>query len=145
MAEEGSFSDLFKVVRGQIEHINNAINQRVVWLVIAQSFFFSGYSILTTGNPEAQLLKDKQEILLLIFPIASLLTVILSYIDIIGNIVHIKQLRETYEQREPKNEKEFPPVGGIKTLRNLELVSPLVLPAVFIIIWSYLLCTEIWK
>jgi hypothetical protein len=35
-------SDEYKVVRGQIEHVDNNLGQRVIWLVIAQSFFLAG-------------------------------------------------------------------------------------------------------
>ena len=33
-------TEIYKTTRGQIEHFENAINVRVIWLSIGQSFFF---------------------------------------------------------------------------------------------------------
>jgi hypothetical protein len=140
MAEnEKRASDKYKVIRWQIEHLNNSNNQRVVWLVIAQSFFFSGFAILTTGNPEAENMKNMQHLLLLIFPIASLFTVILSYADIIGTVIYLRKLRIEFEKDQPAEDKNYPPIAGWNTVRTLQYVSPVLLPLLFISIWIYIL------
>jgi hypothetical protein len=133
-------SDKYKVIRGQIEHLNNSNNQRVVWLVIAQSFFFSGFSILTTGNPEAENMKNMQHLLLIIFPIASLFTVIFSYADMIGTLLYLHKLRVEYEKAAPPEDKNYPPISGWNFVRKMQYISPVLLPIVFIVTWCYLLC-----
>src|SRR4051812_4776788 len=87
----------YKVIRSQIEHIDNALNQRVVWLVIAQSFFFSGYAILINGKPQKPELDQIHNSLLFIFPIAALLTVLFTGIDVYNSIKYMRGLRRYYE------------------------------------------------
>src|SRR4051812_10322806 len=92
-------SDFYRVIRSQIEHVVNSRNQRIIWLVIAQSFFFSGFAILVTGNPGAPDMKDKQHLLLMIFPAAALLTVIFTFIDVICSQRHVSDLCKIYEKK----------------------------------------------
>jgi hypothetical protein len=131
-------SSLYTVIRGQIEHINNTLNQRIIWLVIAQSFFFNGFALLVTAKPPNPPLYEK---LLWIFPIAALLSVILTFVDVMGSLIYLRKLRKWYNSK-PKDdgiEKAYPPIAGYKNFRILEHVSPTVLPIVFIITWIYIL------
>jgi hypothetical protein len=132
-------SDLYKVIRGQVEHQNNALNQKVVWLVIAQSFFFSGYAIMVTGNPASESMKYVQHIMLYLFPISSLLIVAISYIDILCGLVSLTKLRKHYESKKPKEDEEYPPVAGWSELINFQYASPAILPMIFILIWGFIL------
>jgi hypothetical protein len=36
----------YRIIRSQIEHEDNLINQRLSWFVAAQAFLFSAYAIL---------------------------------------------------------------------------------------------------
>lgn len=128
-------SDFYKLIRGQIEHINNAINQRVVWLIIAQSFLFNGYALLINGLPEIQFMEDQQTLLMVIFPIASLIMVSLFYIDIIGSLLYLRALRKYYDAHCEDGDRLLPPVAGWVTFRRMEHFSSALLPLVFIIIW----------
>jgi hypothetical protein len=140
--QEKPSSDKYKVTRGQVEHLNNSNNQRIVWLVIAQSFFFSGFAVLTTGNPAAEDQKHLLHLLLIIFPIASLLTVILSYVDIVGTLLYLRKIRTEFEKDIPPEDKKYPPIAGWNFVRKLQYVSPLLLPLVFIATWCYLLAIQ---
>lgn len=132
-------SDFYKLIRGQIEHINNSINQRVVWLIIAQSFLFNGYALLINGLPEIQFMEDQQTLLMVIFPIASLITVSLFYIDIIGSLLYLRALRKNYDAQCEDGDRLLPPVAGWVTFRVMEHFSSALLPLVFIIIWIYII------
>ncbi|HEU0065030.1 MAG TPA: hypothetical protein VFQ58_08360, partial [Flavisolibacter sp.] len=92
MAEQkqAPIEDTYKEVRGQIEHLNNNLGQRVIWLVIAQSFFFSGYAILINGKPPDQNLMPVHDSMIKIIPIAALLTVIFTYLDVIASLIQMK-------------------------------------------------------
>ncbi|WP_194776264.1 hypothetical protein [Pararhodonellum marinum] len=132
-------SDFYKVIRGQIEYINNGINARVIWLIIAMSFFFSGYAILITGNPESEFMQRQQEILFSIFPYASLLTVVISTIDIIGSIMYLKSLRLNYEKEKEDGEELLPPIAAWQKYFILEHASAILLPIAFTLIWIYII------
>jgi len=132
-------SDFYEIIRGQVEYLNNAINQRVIWLIIAESFFFSGYAILITGNPELPTMKNRQELLMIIFPYASMLTVVISSIDIIGSLLYLKSLRLNYEKEKEDGEELLPPITGWNKYFWLEHASSMLLPIVFTLIWIYII------
>jgi hypothetical protein len=133
--------DLYKTIRSQIEHVDNMISQRIIWLVISQSFFFDGYSILITGEPKDLLLSGKQHELILIFPIAALLMNIISLIDIISGMNYLKTVtKDFYEKRKAeKADVPYPPIEGFKKLNLLKNLSAVILPSVFTIIWIIIL------
>lgn len=132
-------SDFYKVIRAQIEYINNGINARVIWLIIAESFFFSGYAILITGNPESEFMQAQQDQLFIIFPYASMLTVVISSIDIVGSLLYVKSLRLNYEKEKEDGEELLPPIAGWKKYFILEHASAILLPTIFTLIWLYII------
>src|ERR1700710_2479377 len=91
--------DLYKVTRGQIEHVDNTISQRIIWLIISQSFFFSGYAILVTGNPNDIMLLGQQHTLLLLFPISALVMNVISLIDIVAGTIYLRKLRIDFNKK----------------------------------------------
>src|SRR5437868_7692814 len=109
-------TDLYKVIRSQIEHLDNTISQRVVWLTLSQSFFVSGFAILVTGNPNNPRFINMQSILLILFPIVSLILVLLSLFDIIAGLVYVKKLSVFLQEkkREGNFELPYPPISGFK-------------------------------
>jgi hypothetical protein len=133
--------DLYKTTRGQIEHIDNTISQRIIWLIISQSFFFDGYAILITGEPKDMLLWGKQHELILIFPIAALLMNVISLIDIISGMNYLKGLYLSFYDKNKieKVDVPYPPIEGFRKLNFLKNLSAIILPSVFIIIWIIIL------
>jgi H+/gluconate symporter-like permease len=132
--------ELYKMIRSQVEHVDNSLSQRVIWLVIAQSFFFSGYAILINGQPPKPELMPIHDALMNILPIAALLTVIFSFIDVLASILYMKSLRKRYEgiyHEDPDD--PFPTVTGSKKERFFMHVSPVLIPVLFIIIWIMLI------
>ena len=45
----------YKIIRSQIEHEDNLINQRLSWFVAAQAFLFSAYAILLNAPSQVRL------------------------------------------------------------------------------------------
>ena len=137
--QEGA-QDIYKVTRGQIEHVNNILSQRVIWMVIAQSFFFSAFGVLVTGNPNNPMLQDLQHILLRVLPIASMFTVIFTYIDIISQLLYLRALRN-YSKTNLTIDTPlvYPPVMGFKQYKVFENASPFLLPPLFITTWIIIL------
>jgi hypothetical protein len=133
--------DLYKTTRGQIEHIDNAISQRIIWLVISQSFFFDGYSILITGVPKEIMLIGKQHDLILLFPLSALLMNIISLIDTIAGMSYLRKLTRDFNEKRKteKADHPYPPIEGFKKLNLLKNFSALILPSVFAIIWIIIL------
>jgi hypothetical protein len=140
-----SAAEEYKLIRGQLEHVDNNLSQRVIWLVIAQSFFFSGYAVLINGKPPKPELDGIHQALVIIFPIAALLTVLFTFIDVFNSIRYLRDLRKFYENAEKgddRSAKPFPPIFGIKRQRVLMHASTVLLPIVFIITWVVILIVQ---
>ena len=115
MANSAELQDLYKVTRAQTEHIDNTISQRIVWLVITQSFFFSAYAIVITSDPAKAFLPQKQGLLSLLLPIVALIMIALSYLDIIAGIIYISKLCGSFCKRLEEgngSKSDYPPIGG---------------------------------
>lgn len=129
-------SNLYTVTRGQIEHINNNLGQRIIWLVIAQSFFFNAYALLILGKPQLPQLQHLFRMFLVIVPLASLLTVVMTLIDVLGIIRRRKKLRVRYESAGFQDEMNtYPEVDGTRVQRVYDYLAPITLPVMFIVIW----------
>jgi hypothetical protein len=134
-------SDIYKTVRGQIEHYDNAINQRVIWLSIGQSFFFGVYGTLVSIKAPTPQLVAKQSVLAVLFPIAAFLTAVFSLFDVVATLIYLRRLRRYYENATENKDVDsiYPPVYGRPSDRIFQHVSPVLIPTVFILTWAYLL------
>ncbi len=134
-------SELYQKVRAQLEHINNTLAQRVIWLTIGQSFFFGAYATLVTGKEGSPPLAERYQALLLVLPIAALAAVVLTGVDVVASLAYMRGLRQVYEKG-PKDEKVdgyYPLVHGRPGHRVFEHASPLLLPVLFLCTWLYVL------
>ncbi|MDB5249174.1 MAG: hypothetical protein JWQ40_3568 [Segetibacter sp.] len=145
MANPNGVSEVYKVIRGQVEHVDNNLGQRVIWLVIAQSFFFGAYASLINGKPAKPELDLIHNSLIKILPIAALLTVAFTFIDVITSVIYMRGLRKKYEQSLSDDvdiDSAYPSITGSKSQRIFMHASPILIPAVFIIIWIFLLYVQ---
>jgi len=133
-------SPVYSVTRAQLEHLNTNLNQRITYLIIAQSFFFSGYAILTAGKVQDAMNDSIYKTLLVVIPLTSLLTVIFTLVDALASFSYMRSLREHYENT-PKTKEAvemYPPIHGTLRQRVFEHVSPIGLPIVFLVVWIIL-------
>jgi hypothetical protein len=141
MQNEEENADIYKVTRAQIEHLDNTLSQRIVWLVLSQSFFVSGYAILITGNPNDPHSVSMQHILLILFPIISMIMVLFSFFDIVAGAIYIKRLSAFFKRQLQENHASihYPPLAGEKMLNQFKNLSTYTVPFVFIVFWIYVL------
>ena len=134
----------YNSIRSQIEHLDNSLNQRVVWLVIAQSFFFNGFAVLINGKPQFPHLDAPYKALEHIFPIAALLTVIFTVVDVAHTLTYIKDLRKLYDNKIAGTPEmtDMPPIHGYPQQRKWMYTSPILIPCLFIISWIIILVRQ---
>lgn len=139
--KEQPLSEIYRVTRAQIEHHDNAVNSRVIWLSIGQSFFFNVYAMLVTAKAPTPELMSKQKMLAVIFPIAALAVAIFTLVDVMAGLFYMRKLRLNYKRVTDGSSHEgyYPMLNGNKFDRSFQRVSPIVIPAVFILTWIYLL------
>lgn len=124
-----------------MEHYDNSINQRVIWLSIGQSFFFNVYAMLITAKAPTPELIEKQRLLAVLFPAAALLTAVFTMFDVVSILFYVRKLRKMYEDasKGEVNNSIYPPIFGIQRDRLFQRLSPIMIPAIFIATWTYLL------
>ncbi|MDB5116509.1 MAG: hypothetical protein JWQ79_2001 [Mucilaginibacter sp.] len=134
-------TDIYKAVRGQIEHYDNAISQRVIWLSIGQSFFFGVYATLVSIKAPTPGLLAKQELFATVLPFAALSTAVFTSFDVIATLAYMKRLRRYYEQatKDVTADHSYPPVYGRPIDRIFQHISPTLIPLIFILTWMCLL------
>ncbi len=134
-------------IKGEVQHEDGLINIRVVWQLLAQSFFFSTYAILVSAKGDARdsLLGAQQELLIWAVPIAGMLAGVLASVSILASLYTIEDLRKAYEKYrkeiDPRDQsaRVFPPMQGPDIARKWARIPPIGLPLVFILTWLIVL------
>ena len=136
----GSISGIqyYQIIRSQIEHEDNLINQRLSWFVAAQAFLFSAYAILLNAPSQVRLQRfaTQQEILFSLIPLVAIGVSILIYITVIAAMLAMANLRRLLEGHMKEEESALlPPVQGYRQTLLLGQASPVLIPLLFMISW----------
>ena len=139
-------ADYYKLVRGQIEHVQNMVNQRVIWLVISQSFFYGGYAGVVNAPKEAKnaIFGGQQDVLLWLLPVAAIAACISVYVGLVATLSYLPSLRKKFErfEHDDDTDNDFPPIDATKFVRIMEQISSILLPLVFIAAWVFILVKQ---
>jgi hypothetical protein len=132
----------YQIIRSQIEHEDNLINQRLSWFVASQAFLFSAYAILLNvpSQVRLQIFETQREMLFFLIPLVAIGVSILIYITVIAAMLATANLRRLLKTH--MNEKEsalLPPVQGYRQTLLLGQASPLLMPFLFLVGWIVLL------
>jgi len=85
------------------------------------------------------------ESLLMLVPVASMLSIVFTYMDIVASLWYMTGLRRYYEQspKDEEVERAYPAINGTTGQRVFQYTSPLGLPLVFLVCWIILLNVHI--
>jgi hypothetical protein len=130
----------YQMIRSQIEHEDNLINQRVSWFVTAQAFLFTAYAIVLNAPPQVRLqsFATQQEILFSLIPVVAIGVSILIYITIIAAMLAMANLRRMVKDH-VDDSTLLPPVQGYRQTFFLGQATPILIPFLFMISWIVLL------
>lgn len=135
-------ADFYQLIHEQIGNEESSMNQRINWLILSQSFLFSGFATLLTSppDPESGGYVQLHHLLLWMIPGISLTTGILIYIGILISLVYMADLRKLFQTYPQDNTVErFPPIQGTTLTRRLAQLPAIVVPILFISTWAVLL------
>jgi hypothetical protein len=139
-------ADFYQLIHEQISNEDSAMNQRVNWLIISQSFLFSGFATLLSSppNPEDGSYAKLHDLLLQLIPGISLATSVLIYVGIIISLVYMSDLRKSFQTYPKDNTIEhYPPIQGTTLARRLAHIPAIAVPLLFIGTWTVLLIQEL--
>ncbi|HEU4342280.1 MAG TPA: hypothetical protein VFU31_11985 [Candidatus Binatia bacterium] len=130
----------YQIIRSQIEHEDNLINQRLSWFVAAQAFLFSAYAILLNALPQVgvQRFAAQQELLFSLIPLVAIGVSILIYITVIAAMLAMANLRRLLKTH-MEDSALLPPVQGYRQTFLLGQATPILIPFLFMSSWMVLL------
>src|SRR5947209_10049125 len=99
--------EYYQIIRAQIEHEDNLVNQRLSWFVAAQAFLFTAYAILLNAPSPMRIEKfaTQQDILFLLIPVAAIGMSILIYTTVIAAMMAMTNLRRLLESQMKEQER----------------------------------------
>ena len=139
-----SKSEYYNVFRGRIESANNLINQRIIWLVISQSFFFSAYAMILNAPVKAKnpLFEDLQLLMHNLLPFAAIASAILSYVAISVTLFDIPKLSRSFDEfckNSSVDDVKLPHVMSSPLVNAIEIGTTMLLPLIFIVSWAIII------
>jgi hypothetical protein len=131
----------YHILRDQLQHEDNLTTQRLSWLMGSQAFLFTAYAIVLNAPERAKnaRIDSLQDLLLETLPLVGLLSATLIYLSIIAGIIAMVNIHRLARNLCGIDEAgRFPPLQGAKLTLYLGYASPLLLPALFIVVWVLL-------
>jgi hypothetical protein len=126
---------VYEEVRGQIQHEDTLITQRLNWFLTSQSFLFTAFAIVFNGPPPADGVGIRK-FLLTAIPVLAITAGILIFLSIVAGMIVMRGLRRFYANREPSQEaRALPSIQGLRCTRIMGAGAPVMLPIVFICVW----------
>lgn len=121
--------------RGQIEHEDNLVTQRLNWFLTSQSFLFTAYAI-TFNGPPAQTVRNLavRRALLCVIPVVAIVAGVLILVAIIGGALAMREIRRSYSLSRP-----LPSLQGQPRTRIMGMLAPMLIPPLFVVVWAILL------
>jgi hypothetical protein len=135
----------YQIIRSQIEHEDNLINQRLSWFVAAQAFLFSAYAILLNAPPQVRVQRfaAQQELLFSLIPLVAIGVSILIYITVIAAMLAMANLRRLLKTH-VEDSALLPPVQGYRQTFLLGQATPILIPFLFMSSWIVVLIRSLY-
>jgi hypothetical protein len=134
--------DQYRLVRQQVEHEDNLVSQRLSWLLGSQSFLFTAYAISLNGPVQlhAKSYESTVTLLVLLLPLVAILSAVLIWLAVMAGVWTMYKLRRQYSSQFrstlPGDVPSVQSTGGALVLGHF---APVLLPALFIVIWLLLM------
>ena len=143
-AKRGPVDDVafYRAIRERLQHEDGLIVNRLAWLMGSQSFLFTAYAIVLNGAAlgSGGRVGDLQAGLLKMLPLVGAASTGLIYAGILAAIRAMGWLVDEFHRRVPDEASlGLPPVHTPVPIRTFGLAAPALLPALFLVLWIYLL------
>lgn len=130
--------EALEIIRRRLEHEDNLVNQRLSWILTSQAFLLTGYAILL--NAPLELRSDAyvrhHKLLMKCIPLSGIATVLLIWLAIFAALIAMRDLRAR-AMTHPGYDASH--IQGRFITRWLGFAAPLLIPAVFLLIWFWIL------
>ena len=138
MTTDQCATPVYDEVRGQIQHEDTLITQRLNWFLTSQSFLFTAFAIVFNGPPPANG-QGVRTFLLTAIPLLAITAGFLIFLSILAGMIVMRSLRRFYASKEPTQAAtSLPSIQGLAFTRIMGSAAPLLIPLVFICVWVLL-------
>jgi hypothetical protein len=143
---EVSRAEYYRLIRSQIEHEDNLVNQRVIWQIISQAFIFGAYATVlgVPKEPKNPFFEGQQQLLVWLLPVIGLSASLLTSAGIRSSVKTISHLAKLYAQYSESKVRDvstklYPDIEGPQHVRKLAQLAPTWIPVVFSFAWCVIL------
>jgi hypothetical protein len=119
--------ELYNEGRERWMHEDELINQRLIWLLTSQSLLFAGYGFLLQLDKSP--LPQQAKYFATLVPLTGLLLSVVLMVSVIAAVLEILRLHKKYRGLGVE-------LHDIEAPLILGLVTPLLLPLIFVVAWS---------
>jgi hypothetical protein len=135
--------DLYRAARGQIEHEDNLITQRLNWFLASQAFLFSSYAIVLNMPLELRAATVRYSTVLDVIPLVAIIVGVLIWVGVVGGLLAMRRLRLDMTVRcRALFDAGFPAIHGHDGTRWMGRAAPTLLPPMFVFAWCTLLISN---
>ncbi len=144
-----SLNDLYGMIREQIRHEDNLVNQRLNWLLLSQAFLFTLFtSILTADRSQnSRYIDTRVEVWIPCFIAATgIILALLSFLGIVAAFSSLKELRTTWKERlncreapETGTPQGFPQITWVGDGWEKSVHTASGTPFLLVVIWGFLI------
>lgn len=129
------YPDRVWLVRARLDYENSLLNQRTTWVVASQAFLLTAFGICVVGTRSSNLGSHSSplETLVALLPWAAIFSLILLYVTIAGGLLAMARLRRAHEPEDPFDRLIL---QGSRVSGLAGLAAPVLIPAVFILLWT---------
>lgn len=128
----------YQIVRGQIEHEDNLISQRLSWLLASQAFLFTAYAITLNGPVQLHSLKYELHVgfMIMMLPVIGIFTALLIWIAILAGLVSMTRLRDDFSRSSGNAlPSGVPPIQTSGWVLIAGHLGPVFIPLLFLSAW----------
>lgn len=129
--------DFYRLIRGQIEHEDNLITQRLSWFLASQAFLFSAFAIVLNAPLQSRFGDRIQLVFFRFIPVIAIAVGLLIWLAVWAGILAMRRLRGMLYERPDLT--DFPLIQGRLHTRWMGLAAPVFLPPLFAAVWGALL------
>jgi hypothetical protein len=129
--------DRYRLLRGQIEHEDNLITQRLSWFLASQAFLFSALAIVMNAPPQPRFGQAEVAMFHRLIPLIAIAVGLLIWLAIWAGVLAMARLRAMIDGHPELA--DFPQIQGMHRTRWMGLAAPLWLPPMFVAVWCLLL------
>ena len=142
-SEEQALFTRYRLIRDEIVHEDGLIGQRLGWFLASQAFFFSALAI--AQGTQRVMPSWQTNYFFPLIPIVALVSCLLIFVGLLAGVAALVRWRRMIAAPEYADATLLPRIVRDGIIIRLGWATPVALPIIFIVAWTYVLVQGIWR